>query len=205
MKRTNFRSRLCFCLLCNAGKSVCSQGSIVKQTVGPHLWLLTRKGRGKAYSVKHEWGRIVWTSNFTGMISFYNFVSQPGGGIIADVFPFSANTQWDGRAYLLRKLEYWVGKVNLFYIYSKSTWVFRKWMRSTSLTRWFLKSPPALGMLQTFLDQLLCARLGNSVMQEALRLELSRSGKASETRCREGTFSSIDRKKKRWGWIFRHP
>lgn len=58
------------------------------------------------------------------------------------------------------------------------------------------KEPSSSCMLQMFLDQLLCARLGNSEMQEALRSGLSRSGKASESRCREGTFSSIDRKKK---------
>ena len=35
-KRTDFQSRLCFCLVQNAGQAVLSQGSVVKQTVGPH-------------------------------------------------------------------------------------------------------------------------------------------------------------------------
>ena len=60
------------------------------------------------------------------------------------------------------------------------------------------KKPSSLYMLQTFIEYLLCARLGNSVMQEALEVSgPARPGKVLESRCREGTLSSMDKKEKK--------
>ena len=53
-------------------------------------------------------------------------------------------------------------------------------------------------MLHTFIEYLLRARPGNSVMQEALEFSgPARPGKVLESRCREGTLSSMDRKEKK--------
>ena len=53
-------------------------------------------------------------------------------------------------------------------------------------------------MLNTFIEYLLRARPGNSVMQEALEFSgPARPGKVLESRCREGTLSSMDRKERK--------
>lgn len=68
---------VCYAML---DKFVCSQGSICDSQLG--------RGRGEACPVTLEWGRrIVPTSNFTGVVSCYSFMSLPGGGIIACVYP----------------------------------------------------------------------------------------------------------------------
>lgn len=68
-KRTTFESMLCLCLLCDAGQVSFVRAPWSNGLVGRVGDSRLGRGREEACTVKMEWGtRVVWTSNFTGLV-----------------------------------------------------------------------------------------------------------------------------------------